>query len=135
MTPRPLHRWKSLWFGLPVLAFLGWGWLVSTEAIRGASWFPSERGAILWNHGGEVSMFLGECPPDMGTGFEAWTLLENGPWFAPAVGALDSQSGILFSIAHWLLILLFLLIWAGFLAWRVRRMKRLAAAPETDRYG
>ena len=84
-------------------------------------------------YGGEVSMFLGECPPDMGTGFEAWTLLENGPWFAPAVGALDSQSGILFSIAHWLLILFFLLIWAGFLAWRVRRMKRLAAAPETDR--
>jgi hypothetical protein len=135
MTPRPLHRWKSFWFGLLVLAFLGWAWLMSTETIHSAGWFSSERGGVLWHHGGQVSMFIGECPPDMGTGFEAWTLLENGPWFAPAVSALISQSGLLFSIAHWLLILLFLLSWAGFLAWRVRRLKRLAAAPETDRYG
>jgi flagellar biogenesis protein FliO len=31
-----------------------------------------------------------------------------------------------YNIAHWFLILLFLIIWTGFLAWRWRRMKRRA---------
>ena len=26
MTPRPFYRWKSFWFGLLVLVFLGWVW-------------------------------------------------------------------------------------------------------------
>ena len=26
MTPRPFYRWKSFWFGILVLGFIGWAW-------------------------------------------------------------------------------------------------------------
>jgi hypothetical protein len=31
IPPRPIHRWKSLWLGILVIASLGWSWWESTQ--------------------------------------------------------------------------------------------------------
>lgn len=56
-------------------------------------------------------------------------------WFPDAIlleGSTD-ESWQNLSIAHWFLILLFLVPWAGFLFWRIRRMRRFVGSSTQDR--
>jgi hypothetical protein len=50
-----------------------------------------------------------------------------GPWFPPVFehssAAYDGWAMV--EVAHWFLILLFLVPWLGFLFWRVRKQKKL----------
>ena len=136
MSPRPLHRWKSFWLGLLVLAFLGWAWVRSTHHMDYVS-YKTSTSSITWAAGtgfGAVRLGWSDDPfaPD-GLSFSsyrsnpAW----GSTWFPEAIlldgGADESWQN--FSIAYWFLILLFPVPWAGFLLWRIRRMRRVGEMP------
>jgi hypothetical protein len=136
MTPRPLHKWKSFWFGILVLGFLGSVW-VKARAGNWSGWISSPAlscGAA--QHQGEFGVFVNIRPP---TGWEVGS--EDGPrqseaaWFsAPGdvewsgkegfEGNLYHSPHLYLCVAYWFLILLFLVPWVGFLAWRVRRQRK-----------
>jgi hypothetical protein len=128
MLPRPLHRWKSFWLGLLVLVFLGCGWVRSMGFRDDVGW-ESTRGEVIGaaQAGGTVRMFLFAGFP-MNRGFYHETGVASFPtWFPRGTWRLFESSGrsAEIGIAHWFLILLFLVPWSGFLVWRVRRMERL----------
>jgi hypothetical protein len=127
MTPRPLYRWKSFWFGMLVIAFLGWAW---AHSMRHSAviylWFPHKTGFCLL-HGGELTIAVMESQN------REWSIYshfdspsQENPWFQPAVELVpfDEWKGL--SLAHWFLILLFLVPWSGWLAWRWCKIKRLS---------
>jgi hypothetical protein len=136
MTARPIHRWKSFWLGVLVLSFLGWAWVRSMHRIDEISYKvpTSSRSWGACTGFGAVLMGCSDDPfapdglrfsssranPDWGT-----------TWFPDAIllegGADESWQN--FSIAHWFLILLFLVSWTGFLLRRVRRMRRGGEMP------
>ncbi|RYD24971.1 MAG: hypothetical protein EOP87_25235 [Verrucomicrobiaceae bacterium] len=138
MTPRPLHRWKSFWFGIFILISLGWLWSwgrthsdSAAARLGKQTWhgIVSSDGLLHWyqettrpgtihsrnfsfnSHTTQVQRWFPQ--PPIVTGH-----LANPPSTVTYVG-----------IAHWLLILLFLLPWSAFLIWRRRRMSRLLDSP------
>jgi hypothetical protein len=132
MPSRPLHRWKTFWLGLLVLIFLGWSWWASMNQIVGVTWASSNgvRQLQLFNYDAMAGCWIGDDGYRRTAGFH-WDQRkyeteekEDGIWFQPGV-ALTEQSGNGVKFAHWFLILLFLVSWAGFLLWRVRRMRPL----------
>ncbi|MEK7951563.1 hypothetical protein [Luteolibacter soli] len=130
MTPRPLYRWKSFWFGLLVLAFLAWAWAHSTR--QGAAFVPTRKSPVVFlQDAGRIRIAwfrrsspfpqgLQHFPPGDGSG---------RLWFAPMVEVIRLQNQFYIHLAHWFLILLFALPWSSFLIVRSRRMKRLTAPP------
>jgi hypothetical protein len=138
MSPRPVHRWKSFWFGVLVLAFLGWAWLRSMDVRDSASWrsHGGQSCCEVSNYHGEVGLVWGD-PGTVGLylpGIAFFSDSDSGDdWFPIAsLFSLEEDMSVLL-LAHWFLILLFLLPWTAFLFWRIRRMKRLAAeAGETQ---
>jgi hypothetical protein len=52
MPQRPIHRWKTLWLGILVIAFLAWAWRDSTQAEREISY----RKYILSHAGSGISI-------------------------------------------------------------------------------
>jgi hypothetical protein len=141
MHPRPLHRWKSFWLGLLVLNFLGWAWVRSMSHHEGIRWFHGDWGAMVGQGSDGVAIYVGDRPSALSEGLYIW----NGPdhkraakrfgrpfHFSPWLGVQIHGHPVLASkllLAHWFLILLFLVPWAGFLFWRVRRMSRVGKAP------
>jgi hypothetical protein len=121
MTPRSLHRWKSFWLGLLVLAFLGGAWVRSAGNydLLIFRWNSRSLSIAVAQGGGSIGLISdlkylpsGSLPID-----SLHHPYDVKRWFPPAMQDLDC-------IAHWLLILGFLIPWAGFLVWRVRRVKR-----------
>lgn len=131
MFPRPLHRWKSFWLGLLVLAFLGWGWVRSMNHTDGFFWLPRHFILEAWQSTGQVGFAVNhELPGPTSISNFRWlheAAPAGEPWFPRAVVPENYPSEFQCSIAHWLLILLFLIAWIGFLLWRVRRLKCLSA--------
>ncbi len=140
MNPRPFHRWKSFWIGIFVIAFLGWAWVYSIGRLS----------YVLIPHGSKMEHFamaqfdarisVGGCQVPQGMVAETkppndldWS--EN-EWFPPALdSAYPFDAGEGYSIAHWFLILLFLIPWTLWLVWRTRKFKRLAAEFELGSAG
>ena len=133
---RPLHRWKSFWFGLLVLAFLGWAWVWSIGYRVEVSWHRAPKGIIAAGlEDGQLSFrWLPDhptVPPEFA--IERMALPQGETWFPPATwmiaGELDGLGEVgqvtLIRIPHWFLLLGFLVPWAGFLVWRVRRVRRV----------
>lgn len=139
MKPRPFHRWKSLWFGVLVLAFLGWAWIRSMGHRDEISWaFPPARVAGALQSNGRVMLLrFSEVPGvPLGIRHETAVIQRGADWFPPARVANEFGGRVTrIEIPHWLLILLFLIPWTAFLLWRGRRLKRLAARQEMDRDG
>jgi hypothetical protein len=132
MHPRPLHRWKSFWFGLLVLAFLGWAWARSYHQENRISFraSPVSTAWISSNRAGVV--LLGwESNPLIPGGLHVSTYPNklNANWSSGAVALKGGRGWQVIRIAHWFLILLFIVPWAGFLFWRVRRMRRVGETP------
>ena len=131
MKPRPLYRWKSFWFGVLVIAFLGWAWVWSMRRIDFVEW----RRITAKQASGEVVVMWGL---DLG---EAGASNYQIPYpsrssLPPAFSSSELQTvdpfsgglmpyGRHFVFAHWFLILLFVVPWSGWLAWRWRRINRL----------
>ena len=133
MHPRPIYRWKSLWFGILVLAFLGWAWVRSVGEFSEVSWGSRSS---CW-----MTMFRqGNGVLQVGAGEHIFVAGSIGGFhfshqkLAPAPQGLripficrECFGPRFLSIQHQFLILLFLIPWAAWLVWRSRRMKRLAA--------
>lgn len=132
MTPRPLYRWKSFWFGILVLGFLGWAWVRSMGHLDCVLWASGDgtHEIDLLQHEGEVSVFRGSNYVIHPRGFEFSTdeFSLDGAWFGRFVEVERRPNGPTVSIAHWLLILLFVVPWSGWPAWRWRKIKRLSKA-------
>jgi len=131
MTPRPLHRWKSFWLGILVLAFLGFGWLRSMSYTDGFFWMPKHFVLTAFQSAGRVGFAWDYSMPVSPVTFFQWVhdpiSSEGEPWFPTAVVPEVYDRQFQFGIAHWFLMLLLLIAWGAFLWWRVRRMKRHAA--------
>jgi hypothetical protein len=129
MTHPPLHRWKSFWLGLLVLAFLGWSWVRSMDYVEGILWMPRHLNISAGQAFGSVSLnWDGSRPP---TPYPIFSWIHEAapagePWFHKAMNWETYDQQLQLTVAHWLLILLFLLTWTAFLLWRYRRMKRFA---------
>ena len=52
MTPRPLYRWKTFWFGLFVACSITWAWRDSASSSSWVNWHLWEAS----NAGGGVSI-------------------------------------------------------------------------------
>lgn len=143
MHPRPIHRWKSFWLGLLVLIFLGWAWVRSTRLDDGIRWFNWDWGIMIGQGPEGVGLYGGDRPIFLDDGLQFWSVPAHAPaaeWFGrpffydswPAFqihGNAVLASNL--QLAHWFLILLFLVPWIGFLLWRVRRMRRAGEMPRS----
>lgn len=136
VSPRSIYRWKSFWLGLLVLIFLGWAWLRSMHHIDDIT-HKASTSSISWGAcAGFGAVLIGSShDPFAPDGWRFGSYRTNpdwgGNWFPEAIlleGGTDEGWQNL-SIAHWFLILLFLVPWAGFLFWRIRRMRRAGKLP------
>jgi 4-amino-4-deoxy-L-arabinose transferase-like glycosyltransferase len=139
MTPRPIYKWKSFWFGILVLVLLGWAW------VRSMDWqdwicygYGGDSRIELGNHTATVEFLLGKSEGVIGTqGFFTLTRRIDDPEaaFEHAIEIIRMPGRFWMQIAHWLLILYFLIPWLSILAWRVwrqrkqRRLTESGAAP------
>ena len=135
MKPRPVYRWKSFWLGVLMFAFLVWSWMRSMGpgdylALNGSL----EEIVRIDQSGGRVAVvWVRENPifslPEM-------PLAKHSPesemrWFPRAVrywSPIDGWSAV--AIAHWFLILVFVILWVGLLVGRWKRLhSKVAAGP------
>ena len=126
MKPRPLIKWKSFWLGILVLGFLGWAWTGSTSHFQEAmvKWGPAS-GLCVGHGGGSVEILWNTnyFPPVSGS-LGAFSSYGAYRW----IGRLSFEVDAGMEMPYWLLILLFLVPWVGFLAWRWRKVRRTANA-------
>lgn len=152
MPPRPFYRWKSFGFGIVMLAFLGWAWVASMRHVDVLYWNPSVVSSkastgsknlrhFLYRQFGNFVFTTGQVLGAVEITWDSsrpspladhWshltiTLTPKETWFAPAVKVEHRPGQFRFAIAHWFLILFFMIPWIAFLSWRVRGMRRLAA--------
>jgi len=132
MSRRPLYRWKSFWLGVIALGFLAWAALRSMTWYDGLSWQHSDAktlGAIYSSQiSGGVRISWDNYDAFGEDGMSHWSeesgflpFDDYGSRLFPAGLVMEERS---VQIAHWVLILLFLIPWAAFLAWRWRRLTR-----------
>lgn len=135
MPPRPIHRWKSFWLGVLFLLFLSWSWVHSMQQWSGFN-YKASGSSTLWAGGNaSASLYIGSLRtpiPFVELHFEsepAGISPSDRVWFPAAASfkGSDPDDWRWLNIAHWFLILVFLLPWIAFLLWRHRRMKRLTA--------
>ncbi|HEY1120549.1 MAG TPA: hypothetical protein VGE67_03080 [Haloferula sp.] len=125
MTFHPLYRWKSFWLGVLALGFLGWAWVRSMSNLDTWEAAKATRAFAVSNNASWVVLVFRETTPlDVPGISHLSTRIEGDSWF-PIAAEVESDDATMRAarVAHWLLILLFLLPWTAFLAWRWRRMR------------
>lgn len=126
MTPRPLYKWKSFWLGILVLVFLGWAWARSMNFNDRLDWGTGSRSYILEGRPGHMVFFWW---PSSKKEFSRSSVEIEGSLSFPAWlkiwAGRDGVPG--FTVAHWFVILAFLIPWSAFLAWRWKRQRKLSA--------
>jgi hypothetical protein len=124
MKQRPLIKWKSFWLGILVLGFLGWAWAFSMGRSSGVKWLQGARASSLAQLDGTAGVSSVAFSASHWKGeWIVWNeteVISDIPRVPPAFHL--EEAGI--HVAHWFLILLFLVPWVGFLAWRVRRQRK-----------
>ena len=138
MTPRPIHHWKTFWLGLLILAFLTWSWSRSRShedivSLRPGTkaWytFASSAGCFRCS-----STTLHAPGPHSAPFFDHFSgpNEDTSPWFLPPFTGShfeDKFSTVTFyAIAHWLIVLTFLLISSTLLLWRRKKIDHLTEA-------
>jgi hypothetical protein len=132
MPARPIHKWKSFWFGILVLGFLGWAWVktmdhvamvyrIEGQWIRGVA---SGSGTVSY-----VTARYGVEGEEWGFSFDENWGEEEWPFFADAFKQVREDGGGQTAVAHWVLLLGFLMGWVGLLGWRWRKL-RMKVRPE-----
>jgi hypothetical protein len=133
MKPRPLYRWKSFWLGILVFVFLGWGWVRSMTHLESLSWTGEgvSFGVINVSAKAEFYCERSSALKSSGLSFLQNEVSDRSPeWFPPSLQRNSyflKRSKVQVAevwVAHWLLILLFLVPWLAFLFWRVRRHRK-----------
>ena len=142
MTPRPLHRWKSFWFGILVLGFICWAWrdsMVYTIYTRCGPFAGVHCVGGLFVEVGSVSRLanwrLDRVHDQVRVrmteeGFIAFSSSPRktepaSPWPRPLTQkrAVNVNSGVF--LPHWLILLACATPWSAFLVWRWRRLRNL----------
>jgi len=120
-----LFRSRALWFGVPGLVFLLWGWWVS----MGHRSFVRFGGAGHWTIGqGEGEVFArwysGEAPDwqYFDARHEKASVERLREWKDDAAEYWSTSGYVL--LPYHLLVLSYLAIWAGLLIWRKRRYEK-----------
>ncbi|RYD25309.1 MAG: hypothetical protein EOP87_24655 [Verrucomicrobiaceae bacterium] len=139
MTPRPIHKWKTFWLGLLILAFLTWTWSRSRSqndylgvGTIAKTWIH----AGSWNGALRMVVLKSTHPTTTTNSFEINSLPMDTvrPWFEAPFKAKRTVRPKLITyelgIAHWLIILLFFLTWSTLLLRRARRLRRLTDPPQ-----
>jgi hypothetical protein len=131
MTPRPLHKWKSFWLGLLLLAFLGMAWVRTQYYVDAISWTRGPLTFGLMQDPRGVGYYRVELPTSLRQGFRftrertakvaASSFPRSVTWSNEGIPGLIKHRSI--HVAHWLLILLFLVPWLALLFWRVRKQR------------
>lgn len=127
MTPRPLFRWKSFWFGVFVIAFLGWAWVRSISHMENFSVSTPVGSVALASELGWVSIFLNPPIP----GRPRFSYLHEAPYpglYLSFESRLYELDGGFIGVSYRFLVVLFILPWSGWLAWRWCRSNRLDAS-------
>ena len=126
MTPRPLYRWKSFWLGILVLNFIGWGWVESMTYADGVGWSRGSFGAYARIWDGTISLGTDREPRSPGLDF--WHI-SNGVRephrLLPKFERDPAHNKAELMLPFWLVILLYLIPWLGFLIWRARKQRHL----------
>jgi hypothetical protein len=78
MTPREPCKWKSIWFGILVLGFLGWAWLVSKDSLCAIGIRTASDWWVAAQFNGEVCL---ASKPDI------------SPWGGPATTTVINVHG------------------------------------------
>lgn len=126
---RPLHRWKSFWFGVIMLGFLGWAWVRSMSHRDSVDLWIGANSWGFHSVGGQVEIERVRLPSSLGWISRFQVDSDDGhgfgqEWFPPAVTHVRVGSDWIFwTAAWWLLVLLFLVPWISFLVLRRRRLK------------
>ena len=131
MTPCHFHRWKSFWFGVLFLAFLGWAWSRSLRHLDGFFWMAPRFHLTAGQTTGRVELAWSASSGAWGWGESFLWIHEAAdnagePLFPKAVNWETYPGKIQLTVAHWFIILVLLVPWTAFLLWRHRRMKRFA---------
>ena len=136
MPPRPIHLWKSFWLGILVLIFLGWAWVRSMSHMDIAAWIYTSgtQGIFVRSTDARLHWFAtgpGHSISPTTPHFQVYTY-GSGPaenWFPRFITfePFEDKGGWTLYLAHWFIILLFLIPWTAFLIWRWQRMKRHVA--------
>ena len=148
--PRPIHRSRLFWAGVPGLLFLLWVWLFALQSFDlSASDSSSYQLGMRTRPGvieADLSHFIG-APRGKTTVSAHFSphLSQDNPFsdgnrFAPAFAGIHAVESVMegyminlwrVSIAHWVTVILYLVTWAALLAlWqrrKIRLMKQQAA--------
>lgn len=131
MLPRPLHRWKSFWLGVLVLLCLGWAWARSLLHLDGFLWIAPRFHLISGQTTGRIEL---DWATASGARGESFTWIHDAaattgePLFPKAVNWETYPGQIQLTLAHWFLILIFLVSWSAFIGWRWLRIRRFEAS-------
>jgi hypothetical protein len=146
MIKRRLHQRKSFWLGLCLLLFLGWAWFSSEHRatkLRIGSVRAHESIEIGQSSGAVFTViyfvpYMDPCDvPIVGTAtgsFNVFTNSHGNPHFSippPMVVQIES-AGWFASIAHWFLIVLYLVLWVLWMRWRSRLERRFVDSTKTQ---
>lgn len=129
MTPRPLHCWKSFWLGVLFLAFLGWSWARSLHHLDGFLWMAPRFHLSAGQATGRIELAWAASSGAWGEEFLwAHEVASNAgePLFPKAVNWETYPGKIQLTVAHWFVILAFLIPWSAFLGWRYLRLRHIA---------
>jgi hypothetical protein len=126
MHPRPLHRWKSLWFGVLFIAFLAWAWARSMN--HGFIFVPWRKaGTVVGSYGGLARVSLYEPVSSFPAGIHPYVPSLPGRWFPDLLVVSSAGRETTLLLSYWFIILLFLVPWLGWLAWRWRATHKKAS--------
>jgi hypothetical protein len=130
MTPRPLYRLKSFWFGVLVIAFLGWAWNWSRYRSDQLTWRLNPASAVtLSQASGGVWLWWGDnWGPGDRIEYLNGDISKDSQLLNVAIFRKSRPGFWNYGVSHWFIILLFLVPWSGWLAWRWRRIRKFAAA-------
>ncbi|MCW1926306.1 hypothetical protein OKA05_27375 [Luteolibacter arcticus] len=124
MTPRPIYRWKSFWLGVVVLGFLAWAWGRSMGNTDGFMWWSPGVAVMGGQSAGQVHLAWDGSRP-YPAGQMVWIhepiSTVGEPRFPQGWVWERYPRQIQVAVAHWLVMGVFAVAWAGFLGWRWRR--------------
>lgn len=108
-----------------MLALLGYGWVRSMSYTDGFFWFPEHFALTAYQSTGQIGFSWDQSRLRTTVLTFDWIhepISSAGePWFPKPVVPEVYDRQFQFAVAHWFLMLLFLVAWGGYLFWRIRR--------------